>query len=484
MKLKRLLVPTICLISVLNSNLIHTSAMMPVGAGAGIAIATNVGGMIAGYVPQGLGVYARFNKYRLDKKDAKEYEEERKKYSGYRSKNEIASNLLAICEGKSQIKIYGQNKAKEDCYRFLIVALEEIFNNKKSCESTSGNVVYIIGPPGTGKSVMANAIADAFLKYKEHTCLIISPEQAKSDSSSGPTGDLASRLFKVITKFVNLEKKPKDPGFFEVMLNGDQIKQNCQPSMVLAPIPYHLFKWSGEAVIILDDYDKMKLEKNPFNGGRNIDKSADEVFRSIVSNGYYMVNGEKIDCSKALFIITSNETKEEIYQNFGEGGVVGGAPRRLSIAEFKGSDDEFGGKLVSNMISEIRSILMNESDIYKIKNIRFSEETIRRMADYVTNNKLKQGGAIKDLRSVIFDVCSKPHSKLAYKSIELLYEPNDNPDEVGDFTVRILEKGKKEVKTVKNSKTKTKKKKNSDFEVCSDDGENSLELNSDDGEDF
>lgn len=249
----------------------------------------------------------------------------------------------------------------------------------------------------------------------------------------------------------------------------------------MAKIPYHLFKWNGEAVVILDDYDKMKSVENPNSGMSYVDKTADEFFRSIVSNGYYMLNDEKVDCSKALFIITSNETKEEIFQNFGVGGSGGGAVRRLKIAEFKASDHEAAEKLVGEMMSRVCFELMKESGSRKIKKVNFSEETRRKMVDFIVNNRLKQGSAIEDLEEGIMNTYDDIY---AYKSIELSYEPNDNPDEVGDFTVHILEKGKKEVKTGKNSKIKTKKAKSSDFEVCSDDGENSLELNLDDEEDF
>ena len=42
------------------------------------------------------------------------------------------------------------------------------------------------------------------------------------------------------------------------------------------------------------------------------DKSGDEILKSISSNGDYTVGTEEVDCSKALFIVTSNETREQL----------------------------------------------------------------------------------------------------------------------------------------------------------------------------
>ena len=45
------------------------------------------------------------------------------------------------------------------------------------------------------------------------------------------------------------------------------------------------------------------------------DKSADEIFRSIASTGKYKFMNKEVDCSKVLFLITTNETLEELEKN-------------------------------------------------------------------------------------------------------------------------------------------------------------------------
>ena len=54
--------------------------------------------------------------------------------------------------------------------------------------------------------------------------------------------------------------------------------------------------------------------------GAQVDNSADEILRSIASTGKYKFMNKEIDCSKVLFLITINETHEELEQNFGISG--------------------------------------------------------------------------------------------------------------------------------------------------------------------
>lgn len=96
-----------------------------------------------------------------------------------------------------------------------------------------------------------------------------------------------------------------------------------------------------KSVIILDDYDKMKmLPNNKFSNNDydsenpNViqDRTADEVLKSIAENGKYYANGNLVDCSKAIFIVTTNENKEEVEKYFGVSGKKGGGIQRLRIA--------------------------------------------------------------------------------------------------------------------------------------------------------
>ena len=123
--------------------------------------------------------------------------------------------------------------------------------------------------------------------------------------------------------------------------------------------------------------------------------------------------------------------------------------------------------------------------VFRVKNVKFSEDTIKSMANHITNNKVKQGGAIKDLKSGILSVCAQHRSEFAFKSIEISYIPNEDPNVVGDFTACVLTKDNDTAKASQDDGTESKseRKKKCEFEVFSDDEDDCHELNSNDGDD-
>ena len=105
----------------------------------------------------------------------------------------------------------------------------------------------------------------------------------------------------------------------------------------------------------IDEHEKMKQKSTKPRiitdvGGMNVsiagaagakcDNSADEILGFIASAEKYKFMNKEVDCSRTLFLVTTNETREEIEKNPGIGGVesVVGA-QRFDIIEF----DDFAG---------------------------------------------------------------------------------------------------------------------------------------------
>lgn len=367
------------------------------------------------------------------------YTRELKAYGGYRPAEEIVKKINDIVSGKSQIKIYGQIRAKEQCFNALAGCLERIFGDYSSSEKR-GNIVYMIGSSGTGKTTMARAIADAFLSYSGRTCCFIECSQINRQE------ELGTQLFRTVNKVINL-RAPKERLEYFKSIFGEKRQESMvggYDARVAAPILEHLLKWDGKVIVIIDEYDKMKIICRPPGFGEEVedDKTADEILKSIASNGYYMMGPEKIDCSKALFIITTNETKEQLEENFGQNGVTGGGAQRLNIIEFEKLDVECSKSIVKKMVAEISLRLTSSNGMYRLKNVKFSDETIQNMASYITSNSIKQGRAKDDLSDKIYGLCVTNLQEYKNRSVEIVYTPSVEPEELGNFTGRILEEPK------------------------------------------
>ena len=169
------------------------------------------------------------------------------------------------------------------------------------------------------------------MKHSDRTCCFVECSQIAKDK------ELGTQLFKTVTRPANLCPSKKSMGFWEgvVSVMGSGKSSDPMSTMgtyeitVAAPILDHILRWDGNVVVIIDEFDKMKrlCTTQSFDGDLVVDKSADEILKSISSNGFYMIGDTKVDCSNVLFIITTNESREELEQNFGQGGVVGGVVR-------------------------------------------------------------------------------------------------------------------------------------------------------------
>lgn len=434
MKLKKLLACVVCSFSLLSVNCNCTHAIDPSTV---IVIGTQCLSLLGGGVKFLLDTSGKICCVSSHNKAVDNYIAEVKKYGGYRPAEEIVKKTRDIVSGKSQIKIYGQTRAKEQCFNALAGCLERILGDYPTSEKR-GNIVYMIGSSGTGKTTMARAISDAFLNHSERTCCFIECSQINRQE------ELGTQLFRTVNKVINLRAPKERLGYFKSIFGGEKQQESMVGSYdarVAAPILEHLLKWDGKAIIIIDEYDKMKRICRQSGFGEEVedDKTADEILKSIASNGYYMMGSEKIDCSKTLFIITTNETREQLEENFGQNGVTGGGAQRLNIIEFERLDAECSKNIVKKMISEISLRLTSKNGIYKLKNVKFSDETIENMANYITNNNVKQGRAKNDLSDKIYGLCVTNLQEYKNRSIEIVYAPGTNPEELGNFTGNILE---------------------------------------------
>jgi hypothetical protein len=385
---------------------------------------STVGSVIAGSVPNilsnvwnliGIG-YDKFNTYR-----------ETEKYKGFREPAEIMKRLEDIAENKSEIRIYGQEKAKEQMLEALSGIIARIDNTKRrenDVKELRGNVVYLIGKPGIGKTKMCYAIADAFLKHPEKTSIFCHSESITNES------ELGTQLFKTISTKDIGERRSKN---IFTGSNGIFAKEEVSPMLK------HLLNWP-ESVIIIDEYEKMKQKSaKPGTvmslGGMNIpiagavgakfDNSGDEIICSIASTGKYKFMNNEVPCSKALILITTNETREELEKNFRIGGTEGGGAQRLNIIEFDYLSLEACKGIVSDLVQDVTNALTDKQGPFKLQSVTFDEKGLAGMANYIFEDKMMQGRAKNKLEDKIYNLFSKNMGKEAGEKVVVSFLPAD-----------------------------------------------------------
>jgi len=358
-----------------------------------------------------------------------QFRHEIEKYKGFRTRLETTRLIKDIVNGTSPIKIYGQENAKKQCITALSGCLENIYGKPSEVR---GNVIYIIGASGVGKTTMAKALANAFLKHHEKSCIFIDSSSINHEQSLG------EQIFKTTTKAINLRKDRKWSNLFGVL----NIKENSEGSYdirVATPLLEHLFNYY-EIVVIIDEYDKMKLMCKPSDAPDEYeDKSADEILKSIAANAEYYVENNKIDCRKAIFFVITNETKDQLYEGFGYKGSTGGGVQRLNVIEFDRLDKECCKRIICDMMKDIRQKLTDQRGDFKLKNICFSEKDLEKMASYIYNNKIKQARAKFDLEQAIYALFNFELEENVNKSFEIEYTPfNEDSEEMGIFRKKSI----------------------------------------------
>ena len=153
----------------------------------------------------------------------------------------------------------------------------------------------------------------------------------------------------------------------------------------------------------------------------SVDNSADEIFRSIASTGKYKFMNKEVDCSRTLFLVTTNETREELELNFGIGGTKGGGAQRLSIVEFEYLSKEACRGIVDDMIENVVESLTNPEGPYRLSDVVFSEESRDLMAEYMFNDKVTQGRVKNKLEDEIGGLMARHMGKDYGKKVEIVF---------------------------------------------------------------
>lgn len=360
--------------------------------------------------------------------EAQKIKQEIEKYKGLRSRQEATRLIIDVVNGISPIKIYGQDRAKRQCKAALSGCLENIYGNPSEIR---GNVVYMIGPSGVGKTTMVKALANAFLKHSEKSCLFLDSNSINNEQTLG------EQLFKTTTKSVNLKK---DKNFRNLWGTLD-IKENGEGSYdirVASRILQHIFNYC-DCIVIIDEYDKMKQACRPADALEDYeDRTADEIIKSISDRGEYDVGNNKIDCRKTLFFITSNETKEELYSNFGYNGSTGGGVQRINVIEFDKLNLDCCKRIIDDVIKKVKQNLMNPKGDFKINKVVFSNETLQNMAGYIYSDEVKQARAKFDLEQNIYALFNFELCENVNKSFEVIYTPSEIEGEIGTFEKKEL----------------------------------------------
>lgn len=360
--------------------------------------------------------------------EAQKVKREVEKYKGLRSRQEATKLIIDVINGTSPIKIYGQDRAKRQCKAALSGCLENIYGNPSEIR---GNVVYMIGPSGVGKTTMVKALANAFLKHSEKSCLFLDSNSINNEQTLG------EQLFKTTTKSVNL-KKDKN---FKNLWGTLDIKENGEgfyDIRVASRILQHIFDYC-DCIVIIDEYDKMKQACRPADALEDYeDRTADEIIKSISDRGEYDVGNNRINCRKTLFFITSNETKEELYSNFGYNGSTGGGVQRINVIEFDKLNLDCCRRIIDDMIKKIKQNLMNPKGDFKINKVVFSDETLQNMAGYIYSDAVKQARAKFDLEQNIYALFNFELAENVNKSFEVIYTPSEIEGEIGTFEKKEL----------------------------------------------
>lgn len=361
--------------------------------------------------------------------DASKHDSETKKYKGFREREEATELIKDVISGVSPIKVYGQDIAKEQCMEALAGCLENIYGSiakRKQSADIRGNIIYMIGPSGVGKTTMAKALANAFLKHSDHTCYFTDSSCINNEQ------ELGEQLFRTTTKVVNL-KKTRNLWNLWGLINAEDTAYDARiPSHLLS----HILRWDG-SVVIIDEYDKMKQATRPPDASPDYeDRSADEILKAIASTGKYRVGSDEIDCSKTLFFITTNETKEQLYKNFGYDGSNGGGVQRLNIVEFEPLSYECCEKIIDDMIASIHDKLTDPQGDYRIKDIHFSNQVRQDMANYIYSDTIKQARSKFDLEQKIDRLFCYELKDIRNKEFDILYVPGETR-KIGTFSKQL-----------------------------------------------
>lgn len=182
------------------------------------------------------------------------------------SKDKIFSNFdQAFSDIKGQDEAIHQ--VKNHLYDIVIAKNQAKWKNEKY---SHGDVLYFHGLSGVGKTSVSNAIANVL--YENPKIYTVTPSDVDKESKES-----------VVTQLFGSKEAVNSNPYFPQTL-----KQNNLTSFL---------KNNPNGIIRIEEYDKMCTP------------ALDEVLRTVMECGVVNINGEKIDCSGVLFVLTSNEDK-------------------------------------------------------------------------------------------------------------------------------------------------------------------------------
>ncbi len=245
------------------------------------------------------------------------------------SKVELNSDKVAKSMDEQLKKIKGQQKAKKKATEIvasIIDARNEAKENNKPYKK--GDVIYMVGPSGVGKSLLADGLAVAIMGPNAKPIYVDA-----SDIDKGSARSLKEQLFYMS----------------EAKCRNQSSSMMSEDTSIISQI-----RTNPNVVLIINEYDKMHTP------------DFDEVLRTIMDRGQISIYGEKIDCSGLLIIITSNEDHSSVTagNNQGEAQDDGTGSRthivhdksflnRLNIIEFENLDEAAYEEITAEVLAAI-----------------------------------------------------------------------------------------------------------------------------------
>lgn len=283
------------------------------------------------------------------------------------SKDEIFSNF-----DKAFSDIKGQDEAihqvKNHLYDIVIAKNQAKWKNEKY---SHGDVLYFHGLSGVGKTSVSTAISN--ILYENPKIYTVTPSDVDKES----TESVVSQLFG--------SKEPASPNPYFPQVP----KQNNLTNFL---------KNNPNGIVRIEEYDKMCTP------------ALDEVLRTVMECGIVNVNGEKIDCSGILFILTSNEDKismegfdKEDSKKLDKESIAKGYTRvwhdksflnRVRKVEFKNLSHKSYEIIMKNHFDQLAEFWADSKNA-GIK-LTIDDETIKDLATEVEN--LNQGARSIDLK--------------------------------------------------------------------------------------
>lgn len=245
------------------------------------------------------------------------------------SRVELNSDKVAKSMDEQLKKIKGQQKAKKKATEIvasIIDARNEAKENKRPYKK--GDVIYMVGPSGVGKSLLADGLAVAIMGPNAKPIYVDA-----SDIDKGSSRSLKEQLFYMS----------------EAKCRNQSSSMMSEDTSIISQI-----RTNPNVVLIINEYDKMHTP------------DFDEVLRTIMDRGQISIYGEKIDCSGLLIIITSNEDHSSVTagNNQGDAQDDGTGSRthivhdksflnRLNVIEFENLDEAAYEEITADVLAAI-----------------------------------------------------------------------------------------------------------------------------------